>query len=244
MSPNESGGWRMIDTGKAPPEENMAVDAALLHGMGAEPKPILHLYDWEGECATYGYFIDPEKLLNRQAIEGKLITIARRPTGGGVIFHVSDWAFSLLVPASHPAYSVNTLDSYAFVNRLVIEVVERFAGKSATLGLLPEEPAAAGPDSRHFCMAKPTKYDVMLDGRKVGGGAQRRTKEGFLHQGTISLALPDEQFLKRVLLSGNDVEEQMRRFTCSLIGEKASLRTLAEARKELSRHFRQILEES
>lgn len=235
------GSWRVIDTGKAPPEENMAVDAVLLHGMAAEPKPILHLYDWEGECATYGYFIDPAKLLNRQAIEGKLIGLARRPTGGGVIFHVADWAFSVLVPASHPAYSVNTLDNYAFVNRLVIEVVSRFAGQCATLSLLPDDPAEGALDSRHFCMAKPTKYDVMLDGRKVGGGAQRRTKAGFLHQGTISLALPDEGFLRRVLLSGNEVEAQMRRFTCSLIGEKVSLRTIAEARKELSRQFRHII---
>jgi lipoate-protein ligase A len=49
-------------------------------------------------------------------------------------------------------------------------------------------------------MAKPTKYDVMWEGKKVGGGAQRRTKYGFLHQGTISLGRPDEEFLSGILL--------------------------------------------
>lgn len=219
----------------------MALDASLLEEIGKREKPLLHLYDWEGDSATFGYFIDPHKLLTPEAMEGKVLHLARRPTGGGVIFHVADWAFSLIVPASHPAYSVNTLENYAYVNHLVIEVIERYTDKKAVLSLLPAEPVAKIPDSRHFCMAKPTKFDVMLEGRKVGGGAQRRTRTGFLHQGTISLALPEPEFLQRVLLPGTGVEEEMRRNTCSLIGEQSTHRLIVEARKELSRQFSSVI---
>jgi lipoate-protein ligase A len=49
-------------------------------------------------------------------------------------------------------------------------------------------------------MARPTKYDVMLQGRKIAGAAQRKTKAGFLHQGTIALLCPDPELLGAVEL--------------------------------------------
>jgi lipoate-protein ligase A len=35
------------------------------------------------------------------------------------------------------------------------------------------------------CFAGPVRYDVMSGSRKIAGGAQRRTKRGLLHQGSI-----------------------------------------------------------
>ena len=40
------------------------------------------------------------------------------------------------------------------------------------------------------CFVNPTKYDIMLGGRKVGGGAQRRVREGILHQGSLHFGGP------------------------------------------------------
>lgn len=227
----------MLDTGIAPPDKIMSTDSTLLENLSAEALPTLHLYDWNGPSATYGYFINPADVLTEEAMDGSLLRLARRPTGGGVIFHLTDWAFSLLIPSSHPAYSVNTLENYAYVNHLVIEVIRQFAGKQAELSLLPQEPIPADPRSRHFCMAKPTIYDVMLEGRKVGGGAQRRTRMGILHQGTISLSMPEAAFLDRVLLPGTKVREEMEHHTCNLLGRDATANDIAEARKELSGIF-------
>jgi lipoate-protein ligase A len=39
--------------------------------------------------------------------------------------------------------------------------------------------------SRHLCFANPVSADVMIDSRKVAGAAQRRTRAGLLHQGSI-----------------------------------------------------------
>ena len=232
-------GWKVLDTGVASAAENMAMDARLLEGLSAsDGTPILHLYDWEAPSATYGYFIEPAQLLSDGAAA---LQLARRSTGGGMIFHIADWAFSVLVPAQHAAYSVNTLDNYAYVNALVIELVRRFAGRHVTPSLLPGEPSSADRHARHFCMAKPTRYDVMVGGRKVGGGAQRRTRHGFLHQGTISLALPDEAFLEKVLLPGTAVATAMRQHTCALLPGTPTTQQIQEARHTLAKLFKQLV---
>jgi len=42
--------------------------------------------------------------------------------------------------------------------------------------------------SRHLCFVNPVSADVMIDSRKIAGAAQRRTRAGLLHQGSIQLA--------------------------------------------------------
>jgi lipoate-protein ligase A len=48
-----------------------------------------------------------------------------------------------------------------------------------------------GPQGRGYrshCFANPVRADVIVNGRKVAGAAQRRTRAGLLHQGSIQLA--------------------------------------------------------
>lgn len=231
--------WKAIDSGADTAKFNMAFDEQLLKNIDPEScQPILHLYEWNAPSATYGYFTDPYTLLNASTVEQSGLQLARRPTGGGIIFHLTDFAFSILVPAGHSAYSINVLDNYAFVNRMLVEIIEKFSGGKIGCRLLPEEPTAIDSHSGYFCMAKPTKYDVVLDdGRKVAGGAQRRTKNGFLHQGTISLGFPNEYLLESVLLPGTRVLEAMRLNTYPLLGNDATVSAIVEAKQVLRNLF-------
>ncbi len=40
-------------------------------------------------------------------------------------------------------------------------------------------------DAGYSCFANPVRADVMIDGRKIAGAAQRRTRRGLLQQGSI-----------------------------------------------------------
>jgi len=224
--------WHILDTGPASAKENMALDHELLQNLASTQQPILHLYDWEGDCATYGYFLDPYTLLNEEMVKTNNLQLARRPTGGGLVFHLTDFAFSLLVPAIHPAYSVNTLENYAFVNRIIANVIQKFLKTKKNPDLLPMEPPSTDTHARYFCMAKPTIYDVMWDGRKIGGGAQRRTKHGFLHQGTISIALPPDEYLQN-LLKDCSVLETMKKNGYFFLHDPRNKKLLNKARNEL-----------
>jgi lipoate-protein ligase A len=213
--------------------ENMRTDTLLLDSLKRHPRTLLHLYSWEFPSATYGYFLDPSRYFKPEAVKNSFIEIARRPTGGGIIFHHCDVAYSVLIPAQHHGYSLNTLTNYAFINEAVAEAIKQFLGGKASLHLLPQEMGSKTAYLDSFCMAKPTKYDIVFEGRKVGGGAQRRTKYGLLHQGTICLYLPTEDFLKKVLLSSQGLMQAMGTQSSPLLGRNFHPKELQAARKEM-----------
>lgn len=225
--------WQVFDSGFATAEENMALDQKLLNSLHAQSDPILHFYDWKDNCATYGYFTDPGAFLNLDRSEKLGLQLARRPTGGGILFHLTDFAYSILIPANYPNLSLNTLDNYLLVNTLVSKAIGQFLGNEQSLQLLQQEKLSQDLSSNHFCMAKPTKYDILIDGCKVAGGAQRRTKLGLLHQGTIALSMPSEGYLLDVLLPGTCVMQSMLQQSYFLLGQQASDTEIQEARKQL-----------
>ncbi len=225
--------WHIFDSGKRSAVENMQLDADMLADLEHQPRPILHFYEWEGNCATYGYFTDPAQFLDLEAAARLGLSLARRSTGGGIVFHIWDMAFSVLVPAHCPEFSVNTLENYAFVNQAVLGAVEALLAERGSSTLIEKDFEAKDTNCSHFCMAKPTKYDVIREGRKIVGAAQRKTKGGFLHQGTISLVMPAEEYLRSVLLPGTSVLEAIQAFTFPLLGASASLSQLQDAKLKL-----------
>lgn len=184
-----------IDSGPMAPQEIMQKDEKLLNELATCSSPLLHLYQWQGHCLTYGYFSSPENYLDLNQVKRLGVHMARRPTGGGVIFHLTDFAFSLLIPATHPNYLKNSLKSYAFVNQLVAQAIQNVAQvPSITLWKKEEKPSLPT-----FCMAHPTIFDLVVNDKKMVGAAQRRKKGGLLHQGTISLFPPPKELVKPVI---------------------------------------------
>ena len=234
--------WKILETGPQSAEKNMAIDAQLLQDMHPNDPPLLHFYQWEGKPATYGYFLHPDKFFDWSKKTALGLSLARRPTGGGIIFHLSDFAFSVLIPAQFPHYSAHTLDNYQFINAIVKRAVQNVL-KTAHLSLLAQEPTSIHIDCVDFCMAKPTQYDVMLGKWKIAGAAQRRKKQGYLHQGSICIALPNSDFLNQVLLKGREVYEAMCLYTYPLLGKDWAQGDLKEMRtllkSQLQKEFTQ-----
>ena len=170
--------------------------------------PTLRFYEWDGPSVTYGYFLNPSDYFKPHS----QLNFARRPTGGGVIFHLDDLAFSIVVPASHPFYSLNSLHSYQMINGLVLEAIRKVVPLE---GLILQEDLPEAPRGG-FCMAKATKYDLLHEGKKVGGAAQRKTKKGLLHQCSLCLQVPNRAFLEEVLHSGTSIPSDILLTSSSL----------------------------
>lgn len=226
--------WTILDTGCKSAEENMEIDASLLDSIGEQSAPILHLYDWIGKSATYGCLTKPEEFLNIHAMQEEGIALAKRPTGGGILFHIWDIAFSVLIPKTSSLFSLDTLKRYASINSAVLQAVKTFLGPSYELDLIPIDFFPLSPPCQKFCMAQPTKYDVLYQGKKIVGAAQRKTKSGLLHQGTISLLRPDVELIKKVLLKEKqEVAYAMGMHTFTLLDKDASEVDYLSARKEI-----------
>jgi lipoate-protein ligase A len=221
----------ILETKKESPEKIMSIDSELLSHLKNDP--ILHLYRFEGRCATYGYFVKLEDLVDLERAKQEEIRFARRPTGGGVVFHIWDLAFSFLLPASHPKFSKIPLENYQFVNSIVLEALNLDSAQLTPDAF--EEPAHC----HRFCMARPTEYDVIYRGKKLAGAAQRKTKKGYLHQGTVSIGPPDVDLLKNLLLE-KEVVQAMQSYTFSLVD---SVGKIEEARRRVEERLKTLFQQ-
>jgi lipoate-protein ligase A len=220
----------ILDTGIHCADFNMRFDEKLLDQL---KKPTLHLYSWAKPSATYGYFIRPEKHLDLQKATQRHLDLARRPTGGGIVFHIWDLAFSFLLPSTHPSFSLSTLENYRFVNNIVLDVIRQFFSLDGPSLIAQDVPS--NPDCKNFCMAKPTQYDVVYKGLKIAGAAQRKRKQGYLHQGTISLAYPHVDLLSNLLLNKKAILEAMKSYTFAPLGRLWTPQLLQRTRQDLQK---------
>jgi len=165
--------WRLLVHGAGSPAWNMAVDEALLREVAA---PVLRLYEWDVPAVSLGYF-----QAAALAPEGR--PFVRRYTGGGLVDHARDITYTLALPRAHPWMELSAPESYGLVHRGVRAAL-------AACGIEGDLTAVAPPGESEACFQKPVRFDIMAAGRKVSGAAQRRTREGLLHQGSILLPDP------------------------------------------------------
>jgi lipoate-protein ligase A len=77
--------------------------------------------------------------------------------------------------------------------------------------------------SRRLCFANPVSADVMIDSRKIAGAAQRRTRAGLLHQGSI----------QHVEL-GNGLAERFKRELSNVRSEKLLSKSLLDRAEKIA----------
>jgi lipoate-protein ligase A len=223
----------VLNTGLASAFENMELDRQILEHLDPDESPILHLYDWKQPSLTYGHFAKVESLLDLEGVKKHQIDHARRVTGGGVTLHFTDLAFSFFMPRNHPLFSDNVLENYAWVNEKVAQALKPFLLKN-DIEFYTSCKCSEERERFFFCMAKPTRYDLIIEGKKIGGAAQRKTQRGFLHHGTISLIPPNPNILKDILVDKKEVYEAILSNSFTILDKQASEGQLKELRHTLS----------
>ena len=159
---------------------NMALDETLLLGSAGSP-PLLRFYRWTVPTVSFGYF---EPVGDARRLAGGR-EIVRRMTGGGLVEHGEDLTYTLVVPRPEPLVNLRSADAYRLIHGAVALALAR-VGVAVRSHLDPGEPQPALDGNA--CFQRPVPYDLVADGGKIAGGAQRRTRAGLLHQGSILLA--------------------------------------------------------
>ena len=157
---------------------NMAIDEALLE---AAKVPTIRFYQWNHRALSFGYFGKFDEVADHDR------DIVRRWTGGGIVFHGEDLTYSIVIPATDTVFDESSVSIYERVH-LAIQTALGLGAELAAVAAVSgrHEPHSAIRNHRYNnCFANPVRADVLMNGRKVAGAAQRRTRRGLLQQGSI-----------------------------------------------------------
>jgi lipoate-protein ligase A len=166
--------WFLIESGRGEAAFNMALDEALLEAMPRLRKPVLRFYGWTEGAASFGYFQKFSEIERTTMLR----PLVRRPTGGGLVPHDVDWTYSLAFPTNHEWYSTSAVESYRRVHEWIQRAFEE-------LKISTELAPCCRTSAPGQCFVGYEKFDVLWQGKKIAGAAQRRNKLGLLIQGSV-----------------------------------------------------------
>jgi lipoyl(octanoyl) transferase len=143
---------------------NMAIDQALLE---LTHQPLLRIYTWSEPTISIGY--------RHSLTQDFAQPIVRRWTGGGVVQHdAEETTYSLVLPQTEPWSKRPAQQIYQAIHRAL----------AAQLGSTYHIAETPGP-AHNACFASWSQWDILRGQHKVAGAAQRRSRHGILHQGSL-----------------------------------------------------------
>ena len=211
-----------VDTGSHTGEENMEFDrrimAAFLDGrfqlkFGQE-SCLWRFYAWRPFAITLGYNqassgIDAEKC--RQAG----VDVVRRPTGGRAVFHADEFTYSFFSDSSEQNSEI-----YRMVHEMIRRALEPL-GIHAEFCRSTLQRSEGGQNAGSVsCFTASAKYELQVEGRKLVGSAQRKTRNVLLQHGSLPLSGRHKELSGFVTFSEESdpesISEEMERKTISL----------------------------
>jgi len=155
----------------------MALDEALLRLVSM---PTLRIYKWKSSWVTFGYFQEMKEVQRSFPRH----PVVRRWTGGGMVSHGEEveLTFSLMIPAGEKAATESPASFYKQVHGRLAEWIRAQLPVSVNLaGFEDVKPGSS-------CFQSPANDDLLIQGRKVLGGALRRSGGGILYQGSLKMS--------------------------------------------------------
>ena len=169
------------------PGENMRRDRLLLDAAarrGRDAEPVLRVFNFTPHGITLGHSQVPERELDLRRCEADDVPWAVRPTGGRAIFHAEEWTYSLVAPISHPEWGGSLSQAYERASELILAALQRL-GVAAALARRRVASSENGSAVSPACFAALARHEILLDGKKLVGSAQRRIAGALLQQGSV-----------------------------------------------------------
>lgn len=204
--------FRCIDTKVNDAYFNMAVDECLLESVSQGlSSPVLRFYGWNPPGLSLGYFQKVNSSVNVNFCKENNVSIVRRLTGGRTVLHSDEITYSIIIPESHELASGSITSSYKNISVGILEGLKK-AGVPAEISL------GSSKESRSSaCFEATSKYEIVINGKKIVGSAQTRKKGCLLQHGSIVISLDLEFFSKMLCLN-----ESQRSLFLNGFREKAS----------------------
>ena len=164
----------------------MALDEALLQASEQSGQATLRFYTWAEPTLSLGHF---QSAADRDLHSpSRACPLVRRASGGGAILHHQELTYSIVWPLAGSL--TKSADLYDLVHRTLIASL---ADCGVPAGLYQDVAACAPtPEPKvadsFLCFERRTCADIVSQGVKIVGSAQRRRKSAILQHGSILLA--------------------------------------------------------
>lgn len=178
--------WRLIDSGLLNGPQNMAIDEALLSSFEQGSQPVFRLYGWQPAALSLGRFQNAGQVLDVERCRADRLPVVRRISGGGVIYHAEELTYSLVCSPDQIPETDSIKDSFRILTGFLLQFYR-------TLGLNPAYALDVSASTEKlgertpFCFAGRESFDMIVNGRKIGGNAQRRLKRVVFQHGSIPI---------------------------------------------------------
>lgn len=181
---NEHHILRIITNGPLPGVVNMAVDESILQAVNKGTSPAtLRFYRWDKPTISLGYFQKFEDLALQDEVIQQM-PVVRRQTGGGAILHDDELTYSLVLSLNEPKQLTNIENLYQLVHDGYLTALAKLGVRAEYRGGTDRGNAQRGP---FFCFARRHRLDLIVDGDKLLGSAQRRIRNAVLQHGSLIL---------------------------------------------------------
>ena len=185
----------------------MAIDEALFRCFDpVASQPVLRLYGWQPAALSLGRFQKVGDDLDLERCAADDLAVVRRITGGGAIWHADELTYSLVCsPAQIPSAS-SVKDSFRVLTSFLL-------GFYRALGLQADyavdlAPAGSSLGQRTpLCFAGKENYDILVNGRKIGGNAQRRSRQIIFQHGSIPVQNRVQQGLNYLKIRPQGIDQ-------------------------------------
>jgi len=154
---------------------NMAIDESLLLNSKI---PVLRVYSWSLKAVSVGYNQKVMEEINADYCKKNNIEIVRRITGGKAVFHDKEITYNFIVPEKSGLLSNNINESYKEIANALVATFKKI-GIEAEVKKVPEKIATS------ICFNSSNWYELLVNGRKISGSAQRRMEGKVLQHGSL-----------------------------------------------------------
>jgi lipoate-protein ligase A len=201
-----------LDSGFHTGEENMAFDrqlmAAFLDGRFQQRYGhdccLWRFYAWHPYAVTVGYNQDISGI-DALKCRNAGIDVVRRPTGGRAVFHAEEFTYSFFTESA-----VQNSELYRMVHE-VIQLALESLGIDAGFCRSTLSRQQAGPASGAVsCFTASARYELQVEGRKLVGSAQRRSRNVLLQHGSLPLSSRHKELCRLIALPEGDAFEEIR----------------------------------
>lgn len=160
----------------------MSEDLALYNAAeaGLLTNPTVRIYGWKNDCISLGYSQTPDKELYIDNCKKHGIEIVKRPTGGGLVLHNPYEITYSVISMKLWMSDQGLIQSFSYISEAVIECLK-------CLGIDAEMSNTRQKGFARYCNMFPATHEIVFEGKKLVGSAQKRGRRALLQQGSVTV---------------------------------------------------------